>query len=150
MGYVAKEKTYRLRFADSEYGNPEEGDPLEVVVRSATIGELVEITQLAEAADNKSISEQVAAFDTILRAFADHLVSWNIERAGVPVPATLEGLRSLEDVKLASVLIEQWQKAIGGVAPPLPQTPLGGERFLAASMNMETLSASQLTSLGLA
>jgi hypothetical protein len=124
VGYRVKRKVYKLVFADEEMAG------LEVVARSMTTGQLIEL--------NGKDSGHGAQSD----AFASALVSWNLEdEDGAPVPATLEGIRSLE-VDFTLKIMNAWLDAVNGVSAPLDPSSSGGLPSVVGSIPMETLSAS--------
>jgi hypothetical protein len=79
----------------------------------------------------------------VYEAFANALVSWNLEyEDGRPVPMTLEALESYPDVGFVSSMTEAWFKAVSGVDDELGKDSPSGKRSLEASIPMETLSPS--------
>lgn len=117
MGYRRQTKLYKLAF--------EEFPGLEITARSASIGELMEILQLADAVASKPTPEQA---DKLFGGFADHIVSWNYEdEDGNPLPATLETLKG-EESGFVTRLIAGWAQAISGADVPLAQASAGRSR----------------------
>jgi hypothetical protein len=138
MGYVPQRKTYRLIFEGEEFQG------LTVVAKSAGLGQYMDIAGLANLDPAGTFTP--AEIDQSLKlfeAFAAVLVEWNVEEPeGVPVPATLHGLRSL-DFPFVLRIILAWMDAVARVAPPLEQPSAGGELSLEASLPMEVLSPSR-------
>lgn len=156
MGYKRAKKIYRLKFEDPEM------EGLEVDTTGASIDEftaLTDLTDLSEfAVDGVEITKEnlaqvagaAAKVDDLFRAFAKHLVSWNLEDDGsdgdaIPVPATFEGVKS-QDAEFILELIAAWMEAVGGVSGPKDRRSNGGKPSLAASIPMETLSPNPTTS----
>jgi len=112
MGYEAPElRVFRLTF---------EGRPgLEVAARSVTLARWMEITGLSgdDALTNTTLPDGgPPPSGGLQEGFARALVSWNLTAGGVPVPATPEGLRSL-DTGFARELVKAWLEAVSGVIP---------------------------------
>ena len=130
MGFTPNRKLYRLKFEGELEG-------LEVVARSSSVLVYEEIAELADrevsspptAADRKAMAN-------LRKAFADVLVEWNLEEpAGVPVPATLRGLKTQEPA-LVNAVVAGWMDAVA--------TALGATQAveaLEASLPMEPLDA---------
>lgn len=135
MGFVRNRRNYRLIFADEEFAG------LEVVAKSASVSDYRRIAELATREFGTSPSaEDLVEMDNLYRAFAQVLVSWNLEEPeGVAVPATLNGLLS-QDLPFVQAIVLAWMDAIAGVAAPLPTPSAGGDRFLEESLPMEVLS----------
>lgn len=70
---------------------------LEVTVDEAPVGLLLDIMGNYSKLSGETVDVATAAavFPLLLEGFASVLESWNVTRKGEPVPATLEGLRSL-------------------------------------------------------
>lgn len=118
MGFTPKFTIYRLEFEDADLAG------LEVRMRAAKLGLLFGVGEAASIQDRAKNGEELtgADADVITEKFeqlADHLVSWNVEdEDGVPVPATLAGLKTLEMPLVMRIFVE-WQSAMKGVTPPL-------------------------------
>lgn len=111
MGYVPKRKVYNIKFDDHE--------GLEVRATSTSTDAFIRISALAE--DDHSNGDLIM----LMTEFATVLKSWNLEEEGpddtrVPVPATLEGLMSLE-LDFVQEIINGWMEAVAGVPAPLEQ-----------------------------
>lgn len=75
-------------------------------------------------------------------AFASVLAEWNLtDRDGTPVPATWQGLCSLDD-GLAQTIVMVWAIRVLGVSVPLAGRSTSGETSPAVSIPTETLSPS--------
>lgn len=137
MGYVRQRKTYRLIFDDAEFAG------LEVVTASASVATYRHIAGLATRDFGvKPTADDLAAADHLFEAFAEVLMSWNLEEPeGVPVPATVDGLRA-QDLPFAMAIIVAWMTAVAGVSVPLGLPSSGGDAALVASLPMEVLSPS--------
>lgn len=139
MGYVRERRNYRLIFADEEYAG------LEVVARSASVAAYRRIAEMASKPFSMPpTADDLIEIDNLYRAFADQLVSWNLEErdddgAVTAVPATLDGLQS-QDLDFAMAIILAWMEAVGGVAAPLDSASSSGA--MEASLPMEVLSPS--------
>jgi hypothetical protein len=137
MGYVRPRKTYRLVFTDDDVAG------LEVVARSASVADYRRIADLATRQfSSPPTPEDLTEIDHLFGAFAQVLESWNLEEPeGVPVPATLDGLKS-QELPFVTQIILAWMETVAGVAPPLVQPSDGGGLSLEESLPMEVLSPS--------
>ena len=111
-------------------------------IRSVQLGKFVELTTLAEAADDDKVDEMLRLFTE----FAEHLVSWNLEyddddELDGPIPPDATGVMAL-DVDMALALVGEWMEAMGGVPAPLDTSSTSGATSPELSLPMETLSAS--------
>jgi hypothetical protein len=133
LGYVRERRNYKLVFADDEY------EGLEVVARSASVAAYRRIAELASKPfSNPPSAEDLIEIDNLYQAFADQLVSWNLEEeSGPPVPATLAGLQD-QDLPFAMAIILAWLEAVGGVSRPLDSGSDSGE--MEASLPMDVLT----------
>jgi hypothetical protein len=118
---------FLLEFAEAEF------DGLEVRMRPSTVGELLEMSEF----DRSNKTELKAMFER----FAEALLSWNLEDDnGVPVPATVDGIKS-QDVDLILAIIAAWQSArTGDVSAPKEPPSSVGLPSLVESLPMEPLS----------
>lgn len=137
MGFVPQKRTYRLSFEAEDMAG------LEVRAHSLSVGAMLDMARLSDSArENPDDAERMFA------EFARALVSWNLEDEtpgadGVgmePIPATYEGLRSL-DLDFALQVIQAWIQAVSGVPDPLAGNSSGGRRSVEASLPMEPLPA---------
>ncbi len=144
MGYKRQRKIHVLRFAE-DTGDLE---GLEVRVYSLSVGQLLDMSRLTDAA-NRSTEDSERLFTD----FAAALISWNLEdEAGlddegvsnepVPVPATLDGVRSC-DLDFILRIVKAWMDAIAKVPDPLTSPSGSGPRFPEGSLPMEPLSPNQ-------
>ena len=128
MGYTPQRTTYVLDFGDAYNG-------LEVKVRAGTLGQLLELQRFGEDLTAEQARE-------LFERFAVLLVRWNItDEDDRPVPATLDGLMSLEP-GLARDILQAAGQAIGGVSDPLPEASPGGGPSAVASLPTVPLSPS--------
>lgn len=97
-----KPPLHRLKFEDMP--------GLEVVVRPISLGKLLDLSGTAdELVAGRANSEQIIA---LCEEFASRLVSWNILGPDDdPVPATLEGVRSLD----ADIFLQIFREWFGGM-----------------------------------
>ena len=111
MGFVPPTTGVKLTFEGSMY------EGLEVTMDSVSTGTVLDIMEKFEAAKNGD----PAAMIVLLDGFAKALEAWNIEdrKTGDPVPATLDGLRTL-DFTLAMAIIGAWIGSVTSAPPPLP------------------------------
>lgn len=128
MGFQRKRKIYKLDFSDTEY------DGLEVKVSGLTTGEYLDIIGLSVTEEDGS-----AETDGMLQMFARHLMYWNLEDDGEPVPATYEGIKS-NDLAMNLFIVNAWTNAIGDVPKSAGKESPNGESSLVASIPTETLS----------
>lgn len=141
MGFV-RNRIFKLVFEDPQM------DGLEVRARSVPLRDILDLTKLA-GQDLNALpdDERLAVVEAMLGLFAKALVSWNIEDEdteggpNVPLPADLDGLKSLE-VDFAMEIVAQWMEAIMGVIGPLGRKFSSGVPSLEASLPMDPLSES--------
>lgn len=124
MGFCFADPVYVLEFED-EAGLV----GLEVKARAQNLGTFLDMTALATIGDTPT-GEDIAKMHALLDGFADVLESWNVERPGpdgemVPVPPTVEGLRSLKFGDVFKI-ITAWIKVTAGVPGPLGEASSGG------------------------
>jgi len=122
---------YTLAWEDGDYAG------LEVKVSSIPVGELAEVLELSQSADAASALELIARL-------AGKLKGWNIQDDdGNPVPATLEGLKSLDLGEMGEI-VAKWVAAMTKVSDELGKGSTPGETPPPAevSLPMEVLSAS--------
>lgn len=131
MGFKIKRKTYLLEFEDPEF------EGLMVEVRSAPLGQFIDMTKMAQLAEEKDETAAANATVKLFESFSNALVTWNLEdEDDNPVPATFEGLQTL-DVDAAMYLIQSWMTAIGGVNTPLGSASTAGATSLEASIDVQ-------------
>lgn len=136
-GYRPNRKVYKLRFED------EDMDGLVVRVRSTSVGSLLVVAGFITIDPDNLGPQDLAKLHELFAMLASALVEWNVEDDdGVPVPATLDGIKS-QDADFVMVIVRAWFEAISGVPAPLGPPSSGGGPSLAPSIPMEPLSASQ-------
>lgn len=137
MGFEALRRTYRLEFEGSD-----EFDGLIVKCRPPTVGEALEHLDLAWLSDDEiSDEDRLQRLHGLYKVFASRLVSWNVEIDGEPVPATLDGLKSLSN-DFGLRIVRSWLFETSAVPRPLDAGSPSGDRSLEASIPMESLSES--------
>jgi hypothetical protein len=141
MGFTPRSTVYRLQFDGTDY------DGLEVSMRAAKLGALLDTGELVAIGQRigPNSAPTAADMDRFTSEFEDlaaHLVSWNVEDDnGKPIPADIEGLKTLE-MPLVIRIGQEWQRAMGDVAAPLSSSSNSGRPPDALSMPMEPLAAS--------
>lgn len=119
-GFEAPETTLDLDFSDTPYKG------LKIAVAAGTNGEFLDLQDLAGAGENRQM----------FRRFAALLRNWNVTRKGVPVPATYEGLLTLEPT-FTEMIITVFMKNVTSAPPPLngnsPSGTTSPEELLAAA-----------------
>jgi hypothetical protein len=135
VGFKAR-RVFVLEFADM--------DGLEVKARSTTIDNFMDISNLTELSPGALFTDEDRdKLDKLREAFAECLVDWNLEEDdGSPIPATLEGLRSL-DYDLVVSITRAWMDAVASVSPGKDSRSNGGSPSVEASIPMAALSESQ-------
>lgn len=123
-GYKPKRKTYTLKFEDPEM------DGLVVRTRGRTV-------------DDAIAFQAGLPYEEALERFADIVIDWNVlDEDDNPVPATAEGMRTLDEEFLVAVM-GAFNQAINGVSGPLEKPSNDGEiTEIEASMKMAPLSSS--------
>jgi len=153
MGFEAPRIIVKLDFAGTDL------EGLEVRMRSQSVGELSQATSRMaamavvakrmldmDASDEESAKKAFADIDAdsvsgvreVFQDFAAHLVSWNLQEDGVPVPATLEGVNT-QDSTFILRLSRAWQEALSGVGNPLPSGSSSGRPPDLSSIPTEAL-----------
>lgn len=128
MGYTVKRNTIRLVFEDHP---TMEG--AEVVCRSINLEKYFVIARL-QIAGADEIEALITEFAT------DVLQEWNLkEEDGTEIPATKEGLMSLEP-QMALDIIKAWVEGLVNVRAPLGESSSSGASLPEVSIPMETLS----------
>jgi len=125
--FLAPPMTIRLVFDDERYAG------LVVRARSMSIGDYLEFQALSARAE-----ETVSGSREMLSVFADRIVSWNIAdpETGSPVPATLDGLLTLEP-NFVLDMIRAWRAAMTGVTKDQGKGSGSGETSPELSVPME-------------
>lgn len=130
MGFEAPETLYKLTWEDPAMAG------LEVTVREPSIDGMMSMTAL-DIPDAKKAT--VAQLRPVFETFATLLDSWNVERKGVPVPATYEGVVSLAPA-FAMKIIEAVGREFTRADPTSSSaSPTGGSSGLESSIPMTPL-----------
>jgi hypothetical protein len=133
--FVVKPKAYRLVFQDADLAG------LEVTARSLNTGQFLEF-QTARLEQARGGAAAEPATQKMLEMLSAAIISWNADTEdGVPIPFTMDGLRSLE-LDFTMTIINAWQEAINGVSVPLSGPSSGGSPSLEASIPVDVPSAS--------
>lgn len=128
MAFQRKRKVYKLDFEETEY------EGLEVRVGGLTTGEYLDLIALSGPTE-----EGDGEAESMLRMFAEHLVSWNLtDEEGQPVPTTFDGLRT-NDFSMNSFMINAWTDAMTSVPVSTGKKSLAGDPTLVASIPTESL-----------
>ena len=124
----------KLDFSETAYAG------LEVTMDALSLGDLLDIQDLADAAQGGDVAG--AAAREMVKRFADHLESWNVTRKGEPVPATLEGALSLDAVFVGAI-VRAWTQGTAEAPPPLPGgSSSGGTSAGASTLGLDAASRS--------
>lgn len=129
MSFKRKRKVYNLDFAETEY------DGLQVRVRGLTTGEYLELVSLsAPGAEGANETEK------LLRFFALHLVSWNLEDEDTEeiVPQDYDGIAS-NDFSMNMAIINAWMDAMTSVPEKTEKKSGSGEPVLVESIPSQAL-----------
>lgn len=138
MGFKPKKTIYTLDFQN--LGDDFEG--LQVRTGMLSLGAFLKISSLV---DTPAAQMTEGDVDELFGQFAGILLDWNIEDDDdKPVPATKEGLYSLE-FPFTMRIILTWRDAMKGVADddPLAGDSDSGATSLEESMPMESLSGNR-------
>lgn len=123
--YEIEPTRYRLTF--------EERPGMEVVTRAPALGELLDIMTLYDSIKSTPVLPKDKV-EELFGWFATLLDSWNLTRNGQPVPATYEGVKSLE-LGFIFTVVMTWVAKIAeeaGISPPA-QAPAGANGTATAS-----------------
>lgn len=140
MGYVRKPRAVKITWDDDS-----ELHGLEIHTRGVSTGKYLEINGLWNQANDTDSDEDWKA---VFGEFAGVLTSWNLEVPEddkapdgpvKPVPATLDGLLSV-DIPFVAMVIMRWLSAMTGVGGDLGKDSASGDPSLEESMPMEPLS----------
>ena len=119
----------KLDFSDTAYAG------LEVTMDAVSLGDLLDIQDVAETGTGAAAREMVTRF-------AKCLESWNVTRNGEPVPATLEGVLSLDAVFIGAI-VKAWTQGTAEAPPPLPGgSPSGGSSAEGSTLGLAAASRS--------
>lgn len=152
MAYVRKRQTIRLQFEDDH-----DLAGLEVRTRRMSSEEVLDLVDaagdLAELQDQDTESLSLddlrqlrARLAPLIETFARVLVEWNMQQetetgANEPVPATLEGVKSLDFEELVP-LIAAWAERAAGPGRELGKDSSSGPKFPEVLLPTEPLSQS--------
>lgn len=142
MGYV------RSRIVKITWEDDPELAGLEIRTKAVPLGKFLEFEEYAEKVDEGDTE----ATKQMLELFSSVLVSWNVESQDdedappVPVPATLEGLYSL-DMPFVLEICLKWMNVMAGVSAELGKASTSGVQFPEGSIPMDipSLDLEQLT-----
>lgn len=126
MAYELEDKILKLRFEDYE--------GLEVTARAPSLGELLELQDLA---GNRGTA---AGIRELFKAFAGYLDGWNLTRGGKPVPATFEGLLGLDPEFVEKISTGFMRAVTGAEVPTIPGSGATPSREMEASIPMTASS----------
>ena len=128
-GFEPPSSGQKLDFSDTAYAG------LEVTMDAVSLGDLLDIQDLAETGTAAAAREMVARF-------AKCLEGWNVTRSGEPVPATLEGALSLDAVFIGEI-VRAWTQGTAEAPPPLPGgSSSGGTSAAASTLGLDAASRS--------
>ena len=122
MGFEPPSSGQKLDFSETAYAG------LEVTMDAVSLGDLLDIQDLAEA------TAAGAAARALFAKFASCLESWNVTKNGRPVAADLEGVLA-QDAAFILAIVQSWQQGMAQAPPPLP----GGSRSGGTSAAESTL-----------
>ena len=127
MAFQRKRKIYRLDFTGTEY------EGLDVRLHGLTTGEYLELVSLTG-----STGEGSSETEQLLKLLSSHLVAWNLEEDGDPIPATFEGVKA-NDLAMNMRIIDAWTDAMVKAPASTEKKSLAGDPTLVASIPTETL-----------
>lgn len=117
MGYRPEPRRFRLTFDEQHKRHG-----LEIVTRSVPVHALMDVLKAAGAGmgGRQPSIEDVEAIADLFENFGGALIEWNLDHpdTGDPVPATPDGLRTL-DFDLVTELAMEWVGAVMGGSDPL-------------------------------
>lgn len=120
MGFEPPSTGQKLDFSETAYAG------LEVTMDALTLGELLDIQDLAdEAAAGHAVRQ-------LLVRFADRLESWNVTKDGRPVAPDLDGVLA-QDAAFILAIVQAWQQGMAQAPPPLPGGSASGGTSAAES-----------------
>lgn len=114
MGFTPPKTIYRLDFEGTEL------EGLEARMRGGKLAQAFDTIHLVGVTEaNATASDAILALAQY-EEMAAHLIDWNVtDENDEPVPATLEGLKTLE-IRHVAMIAAAWQKAQVDVPGPLP------------------------------
>jgi len=121
VGFTPPSTVYTLDFPEGD-----ELHGLTVTAKSVSVGTFLRLARLQDTAGGSGV-EAIAAVDGLFDAFGKSLREWDLQDDdGQPVPATADGLRTLE-LRHAMSVIAAWMGGMAQVPAPLAETsPAGG------------------------
>lgn len=143
MGFKVPKRTIPLNFKGTEL------EGLEVNIKPLPLGEYLEFQKgfrrLVESSNEVTEEDEQFFIDTI-NCFAQVIDSWDLEdENGTPVPATRDGIMSLDSVFVIA-LLDAFMAAIEGVDEDLGKDSTSGPNLEGLdSIPMEPLSPSPVT-----
>lgn len=148
-GFTPKRRVYVLHFEGDE-----ELEGLIVRARSAPIGMMLQLGEMVGQIrdlplggaqgdlDVAAVSASLGVMRTIIDLYAQVLISWNYQdEHGTPVPATAEGMATLDPAHLMRI-IRAWQTVVAEAPADLGNGSSGGGLSAAPPLPMEPLSPS--------
>lgn len=134
MGFEFPEDHYKLTFQ----GVPGM-DGLEVVMLPMSVGTALKLQELQEKKPTGKEDRQ-DVWD-MMQLAADHIVSWNLERGGQPVPVCLDEVQKLRSATYRRI-VREWDLAGTGVSAPLDDGSTSGDSLPEVFVPMEPSSPS--------
>lgn len=134
MGYK-RNRTVELKFGDDT------GDMagFEITLRRLSIGQVLDISELADIPDDTSLTEQKQIVGKLADRVAEQIVSWNLlDDDEQPIAPSAAALRN-EDLAFLQGIVDAWLEAVGGVSGPLDRPSSNGAPSPAVSIPMEVL-----------
>lgn len=134
--YEVEDTTYTLEFDDRPGA--------EIVCRAGSMESHLEALSLDWVLNREAFGQRFHTDDEVkaelarlYSIFADHIVSWNLERKGQSVPITADGLMSL-DREFTKAATMAWLRGVFGVSAPLgqPSGPTETDAFDESSIPM--------------
>lgn len=133
-GFEPPSSGQKLDFSDTAYAG------LEVTMDAVSLGDLLDIQDLADAA--QAGTAPGAATRELLVKFAKCLESWNVTKAGEPVPADHDGVLA-QDAAFILAVVQSWQQGLFEAPPPLPPgSGSGGSSAAESTLGLAGSSAS--------
>lgn len=138
MGFKRSTQIYKLVFEDGSL------EGLEIRVRSATLGQFLELTKLADLTTKSKTDltqEDIEKMSNLFSVLAGCIESWNYEEEdGTPVVPSQAALANLS-LKEVMEVVGAWMKATTEVSVPLGQRSNPGNTELEDSMVMAALAS---------
>ncbi len=117
MGFEIK-RTFTLDFTDTDW------EGAIVKLGPLSIGELRKML--------------AGSFDDEVEITVAHLIEWDLEYEGTPIPVTMEGFLMLEE-PARDLIVKEWLRATRGVTAPLDRRSKDTRQSEVPLMTMETL-----------